>query len=55
MARREFVNLSEAEACPDHIYILVEVPPKCSIATFMGFFKGKSTLEYLRLSRGIFI
>ena len=38
------VNLLEAEACPDHIHMLVEVPPKFSISTFMGFLKGKSSL-----------
>lgn len=38
------VNLLEAEACPDHIHMLVEVPPKFSISSFMGFLKGKSSL-----------
>ena len=31
-------------ACPDHIHILVEIPPKMSISGFMGFLKGKSSL-----------
>ena len=38
------VNLIRAEACPDHIHILVEIPPKMSISGFMGFLKGKSSL-----------
>ena len=38
------VNLLNAEACPDHIHILVEIPPKMSISGFMGFLKGKSSL-----------
>ena len=38
------VNLLEAEACPDHIHILVEVPPKISVSNFMGFLKGKRSL-----------
>ncbi|MBR6267736.1 MAG: IS200/IS605 family transposase [Selenomonadaceae bacterium] len=38
------VNLLEAEACPDHIHILVEIPPKISVSGFMGFLKGKSSL-----------
>ena len=38
------VNLLEAEACPDHIHILVEVPPKIIVSNFMGFLKGKSSL-----------
>ena len=37
------VNLLEAEACPDHIHILVEIPPKIAVSTFMGYLKGKSS------------
>ena len=36
------VNLLEAEACPDHIHIFVEIPPKISVSQFMGYLKGKS-------------
>ena len=38
------VNLIEGEACPDHIHLLVEIPPKLSISKFMGFLKGKSSI-----------
>ncbi len=38
------VNLLEAEACPDHIHILVEIPPKHAVSSFMGFLKGKSSI-----------
>ena len=38
------MEIIEAEACPDHIHMLVSVPPYISIAQFMGFLKGKSTL-----------
>lgn len=38
------VEILETEACPDHIHMLVSVPPYISIAQFMGFLKGKSTL-----------
>lgn len=34
----------EAEACPDHIHILVEIPPKHSVSSFMGYLKGKSRI-----------
>ena len=44
LCRWKGVNLLEAEACPDHIHILVEIPPKFSISNFMGFLKGKSSL-----------
>jgi putative transposase len=38
------VNIIEAELCPDHVHMLVEIPPKMSISSFVGFLKGKSTL-----------
>ena len=38
------VEILEAEACPDHIHMLVSIPPQLSVAQFMGFLKGKSTL-----------
>ena len=38
------VRIVEAEVCPDHIHILVEIPPKIAVSSFMGYLKGKSTL-----------
>lgn len=38
------VSIVEGEASPDHIHILVEIPPKISVSSFMGFLKGKSSL-----------
>lgn len=38
------VEIIEAEACPDHIHMLVSIPPYLSIAQFVGFLKGKSSL-----------
>jgi len=38
------VKIIEAEVCLDHIHMLVEIPPKISVASFMGFLKGKSSL-----------
>ena len=38
------VDIIEAEACPDHIHILVSIPPKISVSSFMGYLKGKSSL-----------
>jgi putative transposase len=38
------VEIIEAEACPDHIHMLVEIPPKIAVSTFMGYLKGKSSL-----------
>lgn len=45
LCKRKGVNLLEAETCVDHIHILVEIPPKISVSNFMGYLKGKSSLE----------
>jgi putative transposase len=37
------VNIIEAEVCPDHIHMLVEIPPKMSVSGFVGYLKGKSS------------
>ena len=39
------VKIIQGEMCPDHVHMLVEIPPKMSIASFMGYLKGKSTLR----------
>ncbi|ADU21318.1 IS200/IS605 family transposase [Ruminococcus albus] len=38
------VKIIEAEACPDHIHMLLSIPPKYSVAEIMGYLKGKSSL-----------
>ena len=38
------VEIIEAETCPDHIHMLVSIPPKISVSSFMGYLKGKSSL-----------
>ena len=38
------VEIIEAEACADHIHMLVQIPPKFSVSSFMGYLKGKSSL-----------
>ena len=37
------VEIIEAEVCPDHVHMLVEIPPKYSVSSFMGYLKGKSS------------
>ena len=44
LCERQGVTIIEANACPDHIHMLVSIPPKLSISNFMGFLKGKSSL-----------
>jgi len=41
---RKDVEIVEANACSDHIHMLVRIPPKISVSSFMGYLKGKSTL-----------
>lgn len=38
------VELIEAEACPDHIYMLISIPPYMSVLQFVGYIKSKSAL-----------
>ncbi len=42
--RKPGVVIHEAEACPDHIHMLMTIPPKYSVSSFMGYLKSKSTL-----------
>ena len=44
LCEQKGVEILEANAMPDHIHMLVSVPPYLSIAQFMGYIKGKSTL-----------
>ena len=44
LCEQKGVEIIEAEACPDHIHMLVCIPPSLSVAQFMGYLKGKSSL-----------
>ena len=44
LCRWKGVEIIEAEVCPDHIHMLLSIPPKISVSGFMGFLKGKSSL-----------
>lgn len=44
ICKRMGVEIIEANACPDHIHMLVSIPPKMSVSKFMGILKGKSSL-----------
>ena len=37
------VHIVEAEICPDHVHMLVEIPSKISVSSIMGYLKGKSS------------
>ena len=44
LCEQKGVEIVEVEACPDHIHMLVSIPPSISVAQFMGYLKGKSSL-----------
>ena len=44
LCQRKGVEIHEASACPDHIHMLVSIPPNMSVSQFMGYLKGKSSL-----------
>lgn len=44
ICERYEVEIIEANACKDHIHMLVSIPPKMAVSRFMGILKGKSTL-----------
>ena len=44
LSERKGIEIIEAECCPDHIHMLVRIPPKYSVSEIMGYLKGKSSL-----------
>ena len=44
LCEQKGVEIIEAEACKDHIHLLVSIPPHLSVSQFMGYLKGKSSL-----------
>ena len=44
LSERKHVVIEEAELCPDHIHMLVSIPPNLSVSQFVGYLKGKSSL-----------
>lgn len=39
------IVIMEAEVCPDHIHMLLQIPPKYSVSGVMGYLKGKSSVQ----------
>ena len=44
LCQQKGIEIIEAELCPDHIHMLVNIPPKYSVSQVMGYIKGKSSL-----------
>lgn len=53
LCRQKDVELIEGQACPDHIHLVLSVPPKFSIAMFVGYLKGKSAIQIHRQLQGV--
>ena len=44
LCQQKSVEIIEAQACPDHIHMLISIPPKYSVSQIMGYLKGESSL-----------
>ena len=44
LCQQKHVEIIEAELCPDHVHMLVSIPPNLSVSQFVGYLKGKSSL-----------
>ena len=44
LCEQKGVEIIEAQACPDHVHMLLSIPPKYSVSQIMGYLKGKSSL-----------
>ena len=53
LCKRKEVHIIEAEICPDHVHMLVEIPPKMSVSEFVGYLKGKSTLMIFERKKAV--
>ena len=51
LCEQKGVEIIEAQACPDHIHMLLSIPPKYSVSQIMGYLKGKSNI--LGWNRGL--
>ena len=45
LAKRKGVEVIEGNACPDHIHLVLSIPPRASVAQIIGFMKGKSAIR----------
>ncbi len=44
LCQQKGIEIIEAASCPDHIHMLISIPPKYSVSQIMGYLKGKSSL-----------
>ena len=48
LCKRKGVKIVEAEICPDHVHMLVEIPPSISVSYFVGYLKRKKYINDIR-------
>ncbi len=48
LAQQKECRILEGHLMPDHVHILIEIPPKCQVASIVGFLKGKSAIAIAR-------
>lgn len=48
LCKRKEVRIVEADMCPDHVHMLVELPPSISVSSFVGYLKGEENVNDLR-------
>ena len=52
LARQKESTIEEGHVMPDHVHMLISIPPKYSVASVIGFIKGKSAIQIARRFRG---
>jgi putative transposase len=52
LAKQKECNILEGHTLPDHVHMLISIPPKHAVAQIVGFIKGKSALAILRMFLG---
>ncbi len=52
LAKQRSCTIEEGHLMPDHVHMLINIPPKYSVATVVGYIKGKSAIQIARRFRG---
>lgn len=52
LARKRESEIEEGHLMPDHIYMMISIPPTCAVPQVMGIIKGKSTIHIVRVHAG---
>ena len=52
LAQQRECKILEGRVCPDHVHMLIEIPPKHAVSTIVGYIKGKSAIAIARTYLG---